>query len=109
MKTFGYRYLFGITGAVLIFISIGIVSYANLDKDENAGIEAARSYEILHVLKEIESGRKDISILRRGYLIYGGGISGESFELLKTNLISKTDTLLVLTSDVKRQNINSAL
>ena len=109
MKTFGYRYLFGITGAVLIFISIGIVSYANLDKDENAGIEAARSYEILHVLKEIESGRKDISILRRGYLIYGGGISVESFELLKTNLISKTDTLLVLTSDVKRQNINSAL
>ncbi|NOS86181.1 MAG: PAS domain S-box protein [Ignavibacteria bacterium] len=109
MKTFGYRYLFGITGAVLIFISIGIVSYANLDKDENAGIEAARSYEILHVLKEIESGRKDVSILRRGYLIYGGGISGESFELLKTNLISKTDTLRVLTSIDKQQSVNAAL
>lgn len=43
MKTISYKYLFGILGAIIILVSISIVSYINLDKDENAGSEAAVS------------------------------------------------------------------
>lgn len=108
MKTYGYRYLFGILSAFIIFVSLGIVSHISMDKDVNAGEEAKHSYEVINVLKEIEIGLKDLMLARRGYIISGDGIFLESFELKKLSIIDKLNKLNRLTAANKTQNINSA-
>ncbi|MEO8514684.1 MAG: PAS domain S-box protein [Ignavibacteria bacterium] len=106
MKTYNYKYLIGILGAIIIFVSIGIVSYINLDKDENAGSDAAFSYDILNTLKEVENGDKDISLARRGYIMSGDRIFLETFQPVKSDIREKLLKLDVLTKGDMPQNRN---
>jgi len=104
MKTIFNKYFAGILGAVLIFTAIGVLSYVNLDKDENAGNDAALSYEIIHELKEIQNYNKDISLARRGYIMSGDELFLEPYQPLKNEISEKMKLLHTLTSGNSSQN-----
>jgi len=104
MKTYGYKYLLGILGAFIIFVTIGVVSYISMDKDENAGIDAARSYEIINILKEIKTDLKDLSLARRGYIMSSDVTFLNSIELRKLHLRDKLNELILLTGSNEVQN-----
>lgn len=104
MKTIFNKYFAGVLGAVLIFTAIGVLSYVNLDKDENAGLDAALSYEIIHEMKEIQNYNKDISLARRGYIMSGDELFLEPYQPLKNEISEKMKLLLTLTSGNPSQN-----
>jgi PAS domain S-box-containing protein len=104
MKSIFNKYFAGVLGAVLIFTAIGVISYVNLDKDENAGIDAALSYEIIHELKEIQNYNKDISLARRGFIMSGDELFLEPYQPLKNEISEKMRLLLNLTADNSVQN-----
>ncbi len=104
MKKHNFKYLIGILGAIVIFITIGIVSYLNLDNDENAGKDAAISYDILDMLKQFENGNKDISLSRRGYLMSGEMLFLENFKPAKNELFEIAGKLDSITKENFLQN-----
>jgi PAS domain S-box-containing protein len=100
----GYKYLISLFGAILIFVSVGFVSYVSLDNDQTAGSKAALSYEILNILKELESDSKDISLSKQGFIRSGEGIFLAAFDNAKKDIRNKLSRLNELMLHENMQN-----